>query len=135
MNLTHLTTVQKALWSILIAQIVLIVFFGAFKFEKITLFLYTGAWIGIGVAWYVLRDRAAWTRIKVIASVFGVQILAFVFLDLARMNDLLLEEIGFLSIGVWTGILLGTLLETIDRLEKRLLAFERREKAAEEAGE
>ncbi len=126
MNLTQLTTVQKALWSILIAQIILIIFFGAFKFEKITLFLYSGAWIGIGVSWFILRHAELWTRIKVIAAVFGIQIVTFIFLELANMNDLMLEEIGFLSIGVWTGILLGTLLAVIDEMERRWQSCEQR---------
>ncbi|HEB77812.1 MAG TPA: hypothetical protein ENI90_04705 [Methylothermaceae bacterium] len=120
-----LTTVQKALFSILGAQMVLIVFFGAFKFEKITLFLYSGTWVGIGVARYLLR-RAEWlTQIKIIAAIFGIQIIAFVALDLAHMNDLLLEEIGFLSIGVWTGILIGTLLSLIEDLEQKIATLEK----------
>ncbi len=121
----NLTTVQKALLSILGAQLVLIVFFGAFKFEKITLFLYSGTWVGIGVARYLLY-RAQWlTQVKIVAAIFGIQIVAFAGLDLAHMNDLLLEEIGFLSIGVWTGILIGTLLGVIEDLERKLAACER----------
>ncbi len=127
----NLTTVQKALLSILGAQLVLIVFFGAFKFEKITLFLYSGTWVGIGVVHYLLR-RAQWlTQVKIIAAIFGIQIVAFVILDLAHMNDLLLEEIGFLSIGVWTGILIGTLLGLIEDLERKLAACERAEADSE----
>lgn len=116
----NLTTVQKALLSILGAQLVLIVFFGAFKFEKITLFLYSGTWVGIGVARYLLRHAEWLTQIKIIAAIFAIQIIAFVILDLAHMNDLFLEEIGFLSIGVWTGILIGTLLSLIEDLEQKL---------------
>jgi len=128
----NLTTVQKALLSILGAQLVLIVFFGAFKFEKITLFLYSGTWVGIGIARYLLR-RAQWlTQVKIVAAVFGVQIVAFVILDLAHMNDLLLEEIGFLSIGVWTGILIGTLLGLIEDLERKLAEYERTTEAESE---
>ncbi len=128
----NLTTVQKALLSILGAQLVLIVFFGAFKFEKITLFLYSGTWVGIGIARYLLL-RAQWlTQVKIVAAVFGVQIVAFVILDLAHMNDLLLEEIGFLSIGVWTGILIGTLLGVIEDLERKLAEYERESGAESE---
>ncbi len=127
----NLTTVQKALLSILGAQLVLIVFFGAFKFEKITLFLYSGTWVGIGVARYLLY-RAQWlTQVKIVAAIFGIQIVAFAGLDLAHMNDLLLEEIGFLSIGVWTGILIGTLLGVIEDLERKLAACERAEADSE----
>ena len=63
-------------------------------------------------------------KAKIIASVFGVQLLVFGILDFAHMNDLMLEEIGFLSIGVWTGLLIGNLVRLIQKLEKQLAIVE-----------
>ncbi len=116
-----MTTTQKILLSIFGAQIVLILFFGAFKFEKITLFLYSGAWIGIVLAMLVIPRTTLAQKVNIIAGVFGVQIVAFVIMDyFAHLSDLVLEEIGFLAIGVWTGILIGNLVRLIEKLEREL---------------
>ncbi|HHJ38682.1 MAG: hypothetical protein AXA67_05815 [Methylothermaceae bacteria B42] len=119
-----MSTIKKVLWSILGAHLVLIVFFGAFKFEKITIALYFGTWVGIGLSWFLCHKAPLLQRAKVIGGIFIVQILVFAGLDLAHMNDLFLEEAGFLSIGVWTGILIGALLTLIESLENRIEALE-----------
>ncbi|MBN2701331.1 MAG: hypothetical protein JXR29_07775 [Methylothermaceae bacterium] len=119
-----MTTVKKTLLSIFGAQVVLVIFFGAFKFEKITLFLYMGTWIGIGLAMFLYWRASIIQKAKVIGGIFIAQIVAFVILELADMNDLLLEEIGFLSIGVWTGILIGLMLRMIENLEHRLASLQ-----------
>ena len=128
-----MTTTQKILLSIFGAQIVLILFFGAFKFEKITLFLYSGAWIGIVLAMLVIPRTTLAQKVNIIAGVFGVQIVAFVIMDyFAHLSDLVLEEIGFLAIGVWTGILIGNLVRLIEKLERQL---EKLKETAPQAGE
>ncbi len=128
-----MTTTQKILLSIFGAQIVLILFFGAFKFEKITLFLYSGAWIGIVLAMLVIPRTTLAQKVNIIAGVFGVQIVAFVIMDyFAHLSDLVLEEIGFLAIGVWTGILIGNLIRLIEKLEKQL---EKLKETVPQAGE
>ena len=115
-----MTTTRKILASIFGAHIALIIFFAAFKFEEITLFLYSGTWVGIGLAMFMSPRTTLGQKAKSVAAVFGVQILVFVILDFAHMNDLMLEEIGFLSIGVWTGLLLGNLVRMIEKLEQQL---------------
>jgi hypothetical protein len=115
-----MTTTRKILASIFGAHIALIIFFAAFKFEEITLFLYSGTWVGIGLAMFMSPRTTLGQNAKSVAAVFGVQILVFVILDFANMNDLMLEEIGFLSIGVWTGLLIGNLVHMIEKLEKQL---------------
>ncbi len=115
-----MSTTRKILLSILGAHLVLIVFFGAFKFEKITIALYFGTWIGIALSWFLCHKAPLLQRAKVIGGIFIVQIFVFAGLDLAHMNDLFLEEAGFLSIGVWTGILIGALLTFIESLEKQI---------------
>jgi len=128
-----MTTTQKILLSIFGAQIVLVLFFGAFKFEKITLFLYSGAWIGIVLAMLVIPRTTLAQKVNIIAGVFGVQIVAFVIMDyFAHLSDLVLEEIGFLAIGVWTGILIGNLVRLIEKLERQL---EKLKETAPQAGE
>ena len=119
-----MTTVRKFLLGILGAHLVLIVFFAAFKFEDVTLALYSGIWIGIGLSLFMFRRAPITLRLKLIAGIFGVQILVFAGLDFARMTDLFLESAGFLSIGVWGGLLIGTLLNTVETLENRVLALE-----------
>lgn len=121
-----MTTVQKFLLIILGAHLVLIVFFGAFKFEKVTIALYSGMWIGIGLALFLLARASVVTRIKVIAGIFIVQAVIFAILDFwAHMTDLFMEEAGFMAIGVWGGILVGTLLNTIKDLEDRVARLEK----------
>jgi len=119
-----MTATRKILASIFGAHIVLIIFFAAFKFEEVTLFLYSGTWVGISVAMFMSPRTTIGQKAKAVAAVFGVQILVFVILDFAHMNDLMLEEIGFLSIGVWTGLLLGNLIRTLEKLEKQLVRTE-----------
>jgi hypothetical protein len=119
-----MTTTRKILASIFGAHIVLIIFFSAFKFEEITLFLYSGTWVGIGLATFVLPRTTLAQKAGIIAGVFGVQLLVFGILDFAHMNDLMLEEIGFLSIGVWTGLLIGNLVRLIEKLKKQLAIME-----------
>lgn len=119
-----MTLVQKFLLSILAAQLVLIVFFGAFAFEKITVALYFGMWLGIAIAWFMLKHATIDRYAKVLGGMFGLQAAVFIGLDLAGMNDLFLEEAGFLSIGVWIGILVGMLLNTLKTLEQRHFAVE-----------
>ncbi len=119
-----MTTTQKILASIFGAHIILIIFFAAFKFEEITLFLYSGTWVGIGLATFMFPRTTLAQKAKIIAGVFGVQLLVFGILDFAQMNDLMLEEIGFLSIGVWTGLLIGNLVRLIEKLEKQLAIME-----------
>lgn len=119
-----MTTTQKIFASIFGAHVVLIIFFSVFKFEEITLFLYSGTWAGIGLATFMLPRTTLAQKAKIIAAVFGVQLLVFSILDFAHMNDLMLEEIGFLSIGVWTGLLIGNLVRLIEKLEKQLAIME-----------
>ncbi len=114
-----MTTTRKILASIFGAHIVLIIFFAAFKFQAITLFLYSGTWVGISVAMFVSPRATLAEKAKSVAAVFGVQILAFAILDFVSMTDLMLESIGFLAIGVWTGLLVGELLRLIEKLEKQ----------------
>ncbi len=120
-----MTTTQKILAYIFAAQVVLVVFFGAFKFEKITLFLYIGTWVGITLAMLMFPRTTLGQKAKVIGGVFGVQIVVFALLDFFyHLSDLILEEIGFLSIGVWTGLLIGHLVRLIEKLENRLVLAE-----------
>ncbi len=126
-----MTTTQKILLSIFGAQIILIIFFGAFKFEKITLFLYSGSWIGVILAMFMFPRTSLAQKAGIIGAVFGVQIVAFVIMDyFAHLSDLVLEEIGFLAIGVWTGMLIGNLVRLIEKLEQQL---ESRQKGVAEA--
>lgn len=116
--------VQKFLLSILVAQLVLIVFFGVFQFERITVALYFGMWIGIASAWFFLKRANVGRYAKVLGGMFSLQTGVFIGLELAEMNDLFLEEAGFLSIGAWIGILVGMLLNTIETLEQRFAGVE-----------
>ena len=119
-----MTSTHKILLSIFAGHIVLIIFFGAFKFEKITLFLYSGTWVGIALAMFMFPRTSFGQKAQIIGAVFGVQIVAFVVMDyFVHLSDLMLEEIGFLSIGVWTGILIGNLVRLIEKLEQRLIAL------------
>lgn len=121
-----MTTTLKILLFIFAAQIVLIIFFGAFKFEKITLFLYSGTWVGIALAMFLFPRTTLGQKASIIGGVFGVQIVAFVIMDyFAHLSDLILEEYGFLAIGVWTGILIGNLVRLIEKLERRLAVLEK----------
>jgi|GEM_PF-1828792 len=121
-----MTTTQKILLFTFVAQIVLIIFFGAFKFEKITLFLYTGTWVGVALAMFTFPRTTFAQKAKIIGVVFGVQIVAFTIMDyFAHLSDLILEEYGFLAIGVWTGILIGNLVRLIEKLEQRLMVLEK----------
>lgn len=115
-----MSNVNKFLLGIVAGQVVLLLFFGAFEFEKVIVAMYGGMWIGITIAMFVLKNANPHWYTEVLAGVFGVQAVVFIGLDLARASPDLVESSGFLAIGVWIGVLIGLLLNTLDALEKRL---------------
>lgn len=116
--------VHKFLLGIIAGQLVLLLFFGAFEFEKIIVAMYGGMWIGIGVARFLLRHANPHWYTEVLAGIFGVQAVVFIALDLLRASPGLVESSGFLAIGVWMGVLIGMLLNALDGLEKHLVELE-----------
>jgi hypothetical protein len=130
-----MTTVRRYLLGTLGAHLVLIVFFAAFKFEVVTIALYSGIWVGIGLSMLLFWRASIGRRVKLVVGIFIFQILVFAGLDFARMNDLFLEEVGFLSIGVWGGILIGTLLNATKTLESRVSSLEQQLESLKAAAE
>ncbi len=112
------------LLGILGGQVGLLLFFGIFEFEKIIVALYGGMWIGIGLAVFVLKHAERYWYTEVLGGVFGVQAVAFIVLEMAKVGEGLVEKAGFLAIGVWIGILIGILLNTLNAMEDRLAALE-----------
>ncbi|GAB6068356.1 hypothetical protein JCM13664_16750 [Methylothermus subterraneus] len=127
-----MTKVQKFLLGIVGGQGVLLLFFGAFEFEKVTVAMYAGMWLGIAIALLGLRRAKPHWYTEVLAGIFGVQAVTFIGLDLARAKPDWVESAGFLAIGVWIGVLIGLLLNALDALEKRLAALEAAENRADD---
>ncbi len=105
-------------------QVGLLLFFGMFEFEKIIVALCGGMWIGIGIAVFVLKHAKRYWYTEVLGGVFGVQAVTFIVLDMAKVDEGLVEKAGFLAIGAWIGILIGILLNTLDTMENRLVVLE-----------
>ncbi|MCX8049097.1 MAG: alkaline shock response membrane anchor protein AmaP [Methylohalobius sp.] len=124
--------VNKFLLGIFGGQVVLLLFFGAFEFEKVIVALYGGMWVGIGIAVFLLRYANPHWYTEVLAGIFGVQAVVFIGLDLARASPGMVESSGFLAIGVWIGVLIGMLLNTLDEMEKRLAGVESPEVKSED---
>jgi len=120
---------HKYLFWIAGGQGVLLLFFGAFAFEKILAFMCGGVWLGIAIARWVLKRAPGHWYTEVLLGIFGVQAVVFIGLEFARAKPELVESAAFFAIGVWIGVLIGLLLNALDELEKRLVDLGKDEQA------